>query len=323
MEFKDKSVGRRQVYQLPTLLALSLLVLSQASYGAPGPAGSAAKPGAAAPISDAQLAKQLSLLENRFFYHLYYQDPAEKRLERLELLVFGEMQAGANGERLQKLNQALAQRPSLKGEANADGSVNQSPNSAESKEAAVPPVKDSSQYPILKTLEWKILKKTYLDDSLDQRLDRLETKVFGQPAQAMAYFDRVERLKRTVGVGLAEMPHGTTRLGPAPKAQPREQSPGSIPDFNGFTMPFPSRDFYNRGTAPMPRGFGDFSQMFDQLNHQMEEMMRMPPGAYQFDPQTGDWVEPGSGKHIKPNSVTPSPQRLTPKPPPYSDPNSI
>ena len=38
----------------------------------------------------------LSILEHRFFSHAYAHDPAEKRLERLECLVFGSTREGSN-----------------------------------------------------------------------------------------------------------------------------------------------------------------------------------------------------------------------------------
>src|SRR5690606_33228046 len=76
----------------------------------------------------------------------------------------------------------------------------------------------SSQYPVLNTLEWRALKKTYPSESIDARLARMEKKLFGMDSPAMAYVDRVDRLKRTLGIGMtAAVPRGPK--GPAPKAR--------------------------------------------------------------------------------------------------------
>jgi hypothetical protein len=96
-----------------------------------------------------------------------------------------------------------------------------------------------SNYPMVGTLEWRVLKKTYPGESLDQRLNRLEEHIFGAPAQAMSYLDRVERLRKTTGIGVSQAPSdtgvtapgGRLKYGPLPRAGVNDfSSPFSAPN---------------------------------------------------------------------------------------------
>lgn len=279
---------------------------------------------AGAPAIRMDVAREVSLLEHRFFFKQYAHDPLEKRLERLELLVYGATQAGSNEARAERLRKTVADKDrqaSAPAHQGADGS------------AGAPTKKPlgSSQYPILNTFEWRVFKKTYPGETLDQRLERLETKLFGQPSQAMAYADRVERLKRTLGIDVAQsVPAGP--LGPRPKAGPRSPVPGEPPWMGGF--PF-APDQLPPGEFRMP----PFSQiapplaeMLREFEGQMDQLMKLPPGAYRwhysFDPEKGQWIErhpSGKGKsHSAPAERLPGGAPSAPSSiPPYYDPNSI
>lgn len=150
----------------------------------------------ASSLSEKALDKEIVVLENRFFFHHYGHDPIEKRLERLELLTLGTSQFGTNDERLSHLKAAIVQRDKQAAQVMAEHKAEQAKASA-----GKPGVKAETSYPVLSTLEWRILKKTYGSETIDQRLDRLESQLFGVPAQAMSYVDRIERLKKTAGVG--------------------------------------------------------------------------------------------------------------------------
>lgn len=287
------------------LLSLSLL-LGVASSGAM--AALAASPGAAE-LND----KDLALLENRYFAHAYGHDPVEKRLERLECLVFGATKGGSNVDRLARLNKAVAQRsatplPSEKQITGSSPSASVAAGAAGGKGAA-------PSYPVLNTIEWRALKKTYPTESLDQRLDRLESKMFGQPAQTMAYIDRVERLKKTLGITGIEgaKPEGLTARGPMPKARPRGEM-DDVPDYGiGGGAPLEGM------MPPMFNPFGTGSQLdtifgatFDKM---FQDMQRMGDGrtmvesqrSWTLDPRTGNWVEttPGAKKGPVPNGSGP------------------
>lgn len=333
----EKTIRNAFTTGICAAILLGLLASSGVS-AAPAAAGSAV-------ISEQTLMKQLSLLEDRFFLRQYANDPIEKRLERLELLVFGATQDGTNPERWARLNNAIATRGKTLGTAGGAGT----------KSGAKPP-ETSSQYPVLNTLEWRALKKTYPNETLDQRLARVEQKLFGQDSPGMPYFDRVERLKRTLGVGVtAAAPTGP--LGPAPKARPRG-SGGGMTDPFAFGAP----QTFGLGTpgTMMPDLFGDpnamrgfnsaFAQIFEDMNRQMAELnnLGLPPGAWVYDNKTGEWVEQSTGKRQKagqggsilPKQIAPSvpsAPRILPQYqfkfrqqqqemdqlPPYADPNSI
>ena len=115
------------------------------------------------------LMKDLKSLEDRYFFHSYDHDPTEKRVEHLELLIFGGNQYGVVEDRVKGLKDAIKKR-------DADSAREH----ATAKAGA-----ESSQYPVLNTLEWRVLKKTYQKEDLDSRLNRLETKLFGQASPAI------------------------------------------------------------------------------------------------------------------------------------------
>lgn len=137
------------------------------------------------------LTKDLATLEHRFFFHPYANDSVAKRLERLELMTLGAVQEGTEETRLKKLKESIA----LKDRESAK-------NIAKEKDSSASPASPGAKtnYPILGKLETKVLKKTFVGESIDQRLDRLEKQVFGVPAEAMSYIDRIDRLKKTTGL---------------------------------------------------------------------------------------------------------------------------
>lgn len=184
-------------------LALKAKTTDTASSGTTDKAGA---------LSEQALEKDILVLENRFFFHHYGHDPIEKRLERLELLTLGASQYGSNSERLSHLKSAIVQRDKQAAQIMADHKAEQARIAAKSDGGAKTGAKAETNYPVLSTLEWRILKKTYSGETIDQRLDRLESQLFGMPAQAMSYVDRIERLKKTAGVGSESF--SASRFGP-------------------------------------------------------------------------------------------------------------
>lgn len=270
--------------------------------------GSAGLPSFAAPTGAAEVNdKDLILLENRYFAHPYGHDPVEKRLERLECLIFGATKGGSNVERLTRLNKAVATRsqtplPSVPATASASPTAPGGGGSTG---------KSNVQYPVLTTLEWRALKKTFPSESLDQRLDRLESKMFGQPSQTMAYIDRVDRLKKTLGIGSESVQgnEGLTARGPMPKARPRDEmgmddgSSGGI----GIQIGTPLQGMMPPVFNPFSSGtqldtiFGaTFDKMFQDMNRQMSEAQRLGPGNWVLDPETNTWIEMNTGRKANP-----------------------
>jgi hypothetical protein len=253
-------------------------------------------------------------LENRFFFHNYEQDPIEKRLQRLELLVFGQTKSGDEQQRLQRLNVTIAERDresAQKMQRQHQDAGSPTPTSPESSPGAGgggaqqprTAAGNTQRYPAVTALEWRVLKKSYPSEALDDRLGRLETKLFGQPSPTLSYADRVERLNRTLGIGaVATSPSGSRLRGPLPKTTPQTEE--QLPYFgnsNGFGF-FGSSDPNQK----------QVSELFKQMNKQMEQMMRMTPGAL-----------PGIDEYPMQPMLPVQPVPLKKKPTPYNDPNSI
>ena len=275
---------------------------------------------AATPVNPVAGLPRVGVLENRFFFHSYEQDPLEKRLQRLELLVFGQTQPGSNQERLQRLNTTIAERDResvLKMQRQAQRSAPGYPTaSASSGNNSGNSTRNNTThtkqpYPVLDTLEWRVLKRTYAGDSLDDRLGRLETKLFGQPSTTMSYADRVDRLNRTLGIGIASAPSNSHLRGPMPRT--RSYSGGESGFEFGFsTIPFGGTIPFSKNlnpTVPFFDNGGQVSELFRQMNEQMEEMMKMAPSKISPAPR---WKSPFG------DNGSPAYQ-----PPPYNDPNSI
>ena len=188
----------------------------------------------ASALSEQALDKDILVLENRFFFHHYGHDPIEKRLERLELLTLGASQFGTTSERLSHLKAAIVQRDKHAAQIMADHKAEQAKTGA-----GKTGLKAETNYPVLSTLEWRILKKTYAAETIDQRLDRLESQLFGVPSQAMSYVDRIERLKKTAGVGAESF--AASRFNPGSGLHPRNATPGTAGPFTSLRK------------GPMPR----------------------------------------------------------------------
>lgn len=282
------------------------------------------------------ISMDVTALENRYFFHQYQHDPIEKRLERLELLVFGSAQGGASQDRLARLKATIVQRD--KQAAHDLAAKNRVESKSKAQDKTLGPA-GSSQYPVLNTLEWRVLKKTHPTLSLDERLSQLETHLFGQPSPAMSYADRVERLQKTIGLGISRMePMQQQALpqGPLPKAQ----------GGRGLNPSMPFYDAPSTSYIPMPpltsledfRGLDDASaakmhkRMNDMLKH-FSNMMGVPfndsmlpvyPGVPNLNIPPGFLapttpVVPQPEKGVVPDTSTPADQSI----PPYADPNSI
>lgn len=128
--------------------------------------------------------------------------PVEARLARLETLVFGTPKPTADPllGRWQALERAYQQAyhpPEL------PPAQTNTETETETAAATPPLVKQAAlpgeTYPVVDTLEKKVLGQAYPKLPLGQRLNQLEKPVFGAPVDPhLAYSDRVERLKNAV-----------------------------------------------------------------------------------------------------------------------------
>jgi hypothetical protein len=250
----------------------------------------------------------IGTLERRYFGHAYDKDTTDKRIQRLELLLFGATQDGGMVERLDRLQESAA-------------------NHAKAPKTGASQAADTAS---ITALERKILKKSFAAETPAQRLGRLESKVFGQPSPAMSIADRVFRLKKILNI---ETP-SISRL-------------PSVPDSANSDLASPS-PFGSYGSVPFAPGASadDLSQqmneMIKQLNKSMRGLHRLPDGAPNVAPFLGPngspFIGPNGSPFAAPNgspfsgpngSPFAQPRRSIPQPkgdtelPPYLDPNSI
>ncbi len=305
------------------LIAICLLSLA--------PAAGAASPAKTAPVNPGAVneftlesEKNLKILENRFFFHDYNHDPIEKRLERLELLVLGGVQFGNNKMRLDRLK-AMVQQKDSQAAKDLQARTKELKEQKDHKTDTGASIAES-QYPVLNTLEWRALKKTYKGESLDKRLERLETSLFGVPATSMSYADRVDRLKKVIGIEQIQVNNNFSNpqsqsTGPQPRAESqlpfelRQQFPNSFP--NGT----PGPEFKDLADSTMR-----FRKIFDQMQKMMEMLPGMgtgmgtdiPPGFMQSFPFP---VAPNGESQLQPKTKPAETEEGTL--PPYIDPNSI
>jgi hypothetical protein len=318
LNLTDFVFSRKYKPVMATMAALGLL------YAAPALAANPSAPSPSPGASSADPFKDLKSMERRFFFHEYDHDPLEKRLERIELLVFGSAQDGKNTDRLGRIRSAVVARDKEAAQhlAEKNRAIKAQPAAPAAPKATSPA--SSSQYPVLQTLEWRALQKTYSGETLDQRLDRLETTLLGQPSPAMSYSDRIERLKKMIGV--------ETSSGAAPKSTQIPQGP--TPRALGRRQMSPFNSPY---ITPLPRGFDDnddddttfeqdfHNQMSNDLRTMMEMMQRMnrAPG-FRMPGGRGLVLPTPGGEDMTPYLVPTQPvQPKKPKIPPYADPNSI
>lgn len=280
-----------------------------------------------------EFARELKRLENRFFFHAYDHDPPEKRLERLELLILGSAQYGVNEERLAGIKSAVEKRDRESADMVKGRNASAEPKPGTKTEAESGSLNDDGalgDYPILTTLEWRVLKKTYRAETIDSRLERLEEKLLGKASPAMSYADRIDRLKKIAGV----LTPGSVAEAPIPSG-PDPRAGGSAQERDG-SRSFRMSPFGGFGGSMLPPGaprpdstFQEDLRMRSQKD--MAQMLRFMDkafsGMFQGMPRTplvipGNPGSPYSSPYpfSGPNSDQ---EKRKPQIPPYADPNSI
>lgn len=154
--------------------------------------------GLALSILPAAFADELAPYEQSIFSHIYLNEPLSKRLERLEISIFGESQSGSDASRQARLLKVL--KPIHKAAPKAEpvpSSPDESAPSAMTETAPVsqpPAQQDATDYPTVTALENQVFGRDFIRDDIGSRLDRLEKKVFGHSYPAVALVDRVDKL---------------------------------------------------------------------------------------------------------------------------------
>lgn len=159
----------------------------------------------------------LSQLENKYFEHQYNSDTDIDRLNRLEDFIYGTRQTGSVAGRVKHIlstildeeNDQTITTPQTSKHTNSNAPIanqqndeslkNDSPpavdnNQAQSLQSPQNKAFDYGSYPRVASLERELLGRTYPNDSLPDRLKRLETKAYGAPSSSNDLCQRVDLL---------------------------------------------------------------------------------------------------------------------------------
>ena len=140
----------------------------------------------ASDANNAQFAGDLSALENKLYSHDFSGEPVEKRLDRIERLVYGAAKTGSVQDRITQLllNVPLNPDPGTTAQSTAQPVQPDSEVPVSEEPAIKGPSPHWSLQSDVSAMEKEVFGKTYNSDSLTNRVSRLETAVFaGQPAQ--------------------------------------------------------------------------------------------------------------------------------------------
>ncbi|MBS2006741.1 MAG: hypothetical protein JST01_06865 [Cyanobacteria bacterium SZAS TMP-1] len=214
---------------------------------------------------------RLAKLEVKFFKHTYPKDDDGTRLERLEKMIFGEAKTGDDAERLKNLAATVPNLNDLPADADAPApetaSSEPAPNvsnrssgkraASGSRPSSTPSSADGeadgpvatkvlageSKYPAVTALEQHLFNRDYASEAVGDRLNRLETKVFGRPSRFTDLSERVDALKEKTNVDIA-------------KQAPAGADWNDEDDDTGRAFPVPRR------TEPVARADGDDGRSF-------------------------------------------------------------
>jgi hypothetical protein len=217
---------------------------------------------------------RLTALEQRLLQRQYARDPLDKRLQRLELLVFGATQFGGDSERFAHLQRAVTEqsaKSTLKNKSAGKRFQDNSPNS--SKEAVA-----------IGELEKEILKQSFAIEPASKRLDRLEAKLFGQASPNMPSANRVERLRRAAGLD-------SGLQGPQTAIRPFSEEHGMMPN-----SPFSNR-FNVDPFGAMP-GLDQSDPQMTEMMKQMQRQLRQLEGfgGVPLNPKVPNLQTPNNGQ---------------------------
>ncbi|HMY01990.1 MAG TPA: hypothetical protein PKA48_01495, partial [Candidatus Obscuribacter sp.] len=210
---------------------------------------------------------RLAQLEVKFFKHPYPKDDDGQRLERLEKMVFGEVKTGADLDRLKALADTVPnlssvtvadeEEPAAGNRTAGGGSNTLDITDKGSGRGVAPPVQKGagstvlsgeSKYPAVTALEQSLFSRDYAGEPVADRLNRLETKVFGKPSKFTDLSERVDALKERTRVDVAKKPP------PGSDWVEDEDDEGAYPT--------PARSTSRNYTEPVPRTDGDDARSF-------------------------------------------------------------
>jgi hypothetical protein len=190
---KARVFGSPSLY--PVVVAVTLTLATMTGY--PACASTVPQPNSQPPLAILEAVPGsttgIDALENKFFEHTYSSEILSRRLERIEKMVFGESKTGSDNERLAQLLSIVPTKKHSDGpgkDANATAG-----NATAMRPASRTAVQNVSDYPSVTALESQILGNAYRQEPIRTRLDRLETKAFGEISGGSDLSLRVSQLQ--------------------------------------------------------------------------------------------------------------------------------
>ena len=269
------------------------------------------------PCQSTSLSVDLNSIEKHYFGREYTNNKTTQRLNRLEELLFGQIQQGSIDEResnilkIYEKNIVSSKTPKVSHPLSSIASPNNSSKDktkittdqkSEYKSAGSSQANQSQKspgikkYPKITFLESKILKKTYTYQTPELRLDRLENTVFGKANDKLSIDKRISLLNKVANPQIVDN---------LPNMQERHffyTNPGP----NSGSMPNNMMDLNNQ-----------FNMMFKQLEKQFDNF-----GNESLDGNDFNNFNQFTVPRINP-PIRSLPNAPTPIIPPYNSPNSI
>ena len=192
---------------------------------------------------------RLSGYEQQLFFQSYETEGKEQRIARLEERLYGQSQSGDLGSRevrilnsMAAVQRAVPAKPvtqssptsTSSGSYDADlppedystykpGYAQQYPQPAPEAQAPSEPLPppDVTNYPTIISLEKRLLGQSFINDTIESRLSRLEMKAFGKTTPKQASIDRVDAL-------LAKYPEASYTSPAVTNSEGYDESPGGF-----------------------------------------------------------------------------------------------
>jgi hypothetical protein len=141
----------------------------------------------------------LDEMEQRVLGRVYHQDDITQRVPRLETQVYGQPLTGDLSNRVDTLRTRVLGNTPQAQEDNAMGYNNDEPTGQTPTDITITP---DQVIPVITRMEQQLLKQTYPNEPVPNRLSRLETRVFNKTAPAeYTPEQRTERLVTVAGAG--------------------------------------------------------------------------------------------------------------------------
>lgn len=184
----------------------------------------------------------VTAMENQVLQQTFEQEPLEKRLIRLEQRVYGRSQVGSLQDRSDRLQETVlgnntASQPLASASSTVSSYTPSMGSSSSSSPSGNPGQISAELLQALPAVEQRILHQSFPNDSVENRLSRLETRLFNAPAPEMAPEDRLYRI---VSVANAQQ-----------SSRSEQALRGGFPPFGPGAGPYYSGNLPRASSGPM------------------------------------------------------------------------